>query len=64
MCSRARCSKCGKVTWRGCGAHVEQVLRDVSPEDRCRCEAHAPEGLLSGIARLFRGEPDKGRSER
>jgi hypothetical protein len=21
----------------GCGQHVEQVLGDVAPEDRCRC---------------------------
>jgi hypothetical protein len=21
----------------GCGRHVEQVLGDVAPEDRCRC---------------------------
>jgi len=37
MCRRVECRKCGKPTWAGCGAHVEQVLGDVPPADRCRC---------------------------
>jgi hypothetical protein len=37
MCRRVECSKCGRPTFAGCGAHVEQVLRDVPPADRCRC---------------------------
>jgi len=37
MCRRVDCSKCGRPTYAGCGAHVEQVLRDVAPGDRCRC---------------------------
>lgn len=37
MCRRADCARCGKPTFAGCGAHVEQVLRDVPKSDRCRC---------------------------
>ena len=37
MCTRVTCPKCGKPSWVGCGQHVEQVLRDVKPEDRCQC---------------------------
>lgn len=37
MCVRVDCSKCGRPTYAGCGAHVEQVLRGVAPADRCRC---------------------------
>lgn len=37
MCSRIRCERCGKPGFAGCGAHVEQVLRDVPPRDRCQC---------------------------
>ena len=37
MCRRANCSQCGRPTFLGCGAHVEQVLGDVPPEERCRC---------------------------
>lgn len=43
MCRRVQCSRCGKPTFAGCGAHVEQVLAGVPPADRCKCnEATAP----------------------
>ena len=37
MCSRTTCSTCGKPDWAGCGAHVDQVLRDVPTARRCQC---------------------------
>ena len=37
MCRRVECTKCGRPTYAGCGQHVEQVLGDVAPADRCRC---------------------------
>lgn len=37
MCRRVTCSACGKPTYAGCGAHVEQVLADVPTGERCRC---------------------------
>jgi hypothetical protein len=37
MCRRVDCGKCGRPTFAGCGAHVEQVLGDVAPADRCHC---------------------------
>jgi len=37
MCRRITCSICKKVSWAGCGMHVEQVLRGVKDEDRCKC---------------------------
>jgi hypothetical protein len=37
MCRRVQCSQCGKPTFAGCGAHVEQVLGDVPRDQRCRC---------------------------
>jgi len=37
MCQRVQCQKCGKPTWVGCGRHVEDVLRDVPPAQRCDC---------------------------
>jgi hypothetical protein len=60
MCSRAKCASCGKPTFAGCGAHVEQVLSDVPKDQRCRCreekvaakEAQTPSSLLR---RLFGG---------
>lgn len=42
MCQRVTCKQCGKPTYAGCGAHVEQVLAGVAREKRCRCrEANA-----------------------
>lgn len=52
MCRRKTCSSCGKPTWAGCGAHIEQVLADVPQADRCSC----PPGQKAGggfLARLF-----------
>ena len=37
MCQRVTCPTCGKPTFAGCGRHVEQVLGDVPPQDRCQC---------------------------
>jgi hypothetical protein len=39
MCVRITCTECGKPTFSGCGAHVEQVLRGVAPDQRCKCAA-------------------------
>jgi hypothetical protein len=41
MCMRIECDQCKKPGWVGCGAHVEQVLGDVKPEDRCKCNEMA-----------------------
>jgi hypothetical protein len=37
MCSPALCRQCSKVTYTGCGLHVDQVLANYAPEDRCAC---------------------------
>ncbi len=37
MCSRVKCRRCGKATWAGCGAHVNQVLAGVPKDQRCTC---------------------------
>jgi hypothetical protein len=39
MCRRIECATCGKPTYAGCGAHVEQVLADVPVGERCQCRA-------------------------
>lgn len=49
MCARTTCRKCGKASWRGCGAHVEQVLRGVPKSQRC--QGHADEA--GPLRRLF-----------
>lgn len=35
MCYRKRCSVCGKLTYGGCGKHIEIVLGDVPQDQRC-----------------------------
>jgi hypothetical protein len=37
MCRRVTCERCGKPTFAGCGAHIEQVLADVPKVKRCQC---------------------------
>ena len=39
MCRATTCKQCGRPTWAGCGAHVEQVLGHVPEADRCQCGA-------------------------
>ena len=41
MCRRVTCERCGKPTFAGCGAHVEQVLAGVPEADRCACRKKA-----------------------
>ncbi len=41
MCSRVECTRCGKPTYAGCGAHVEQVLGNVPKAERCDCREKA-----------------------
>lgn len=59
MCRRVTCPDCGRPTFAGCGQHIEQVLGDVPPAERCRCRDEAREGApkegppLSWIGRIF-----------
>jgi hypothetical protein len=62
MCRRVDCRKCGKPTFAGCGMHVEQVLGNVPPSQRCRCReerpskepsAPSPGGLFSRLKDLI-----------
>lgn len=56
MCRRIDCSTCGRPSFAGCGAHVEQVLADVPPDQRCQCRAEGKASSSTGggfWARLF-----------
>ena len=35
MCYKTQCKKCKKVTWGGCGKHIDNALAGVREEDRC-----------------------------
>ena len=41
MCSRVNCRKCGKVTYSGCGQHLDQVFTGVPKNQRCACASKA-----------------------
>ena len=47
MCHQVRCTQCGRPTWAGCGAHVEQALRGVPSEKRCQCPR--PKSILARL---------------
>ncbi len=53
MCHAVRCRECGKVTWAGCGDHVDQALAGFAPDDLCECADGAPAGQQSGWARFL-----------
>jgi hypothetical protein len=57
MCQRITCSDCGKPSFAGCGRHVESVLGNVPPSERCRCRdsrASATTGATGGARGLRR----------
>ncbi len=51
MCQPATCRTCGKTTWKGCGQHVDQVMRGVPTTQRCQGHEAAPRAGFLG--RLF-----------
>ena len=36
MCRSVQCNVCEKMTWVGCGAHIDQALSGYSIEERCK----------------------------
>ena len=44
MCRPATCRQCGKVTWAGCGQHVDEMMAGVPRDQQCTC---APEDKQS-----------------
>ena len=57
MCQAVQCGKCGKPGWRGCGAHVEQILGHVPKNDRCKCDGGAqPKSMADEIRSMFGGK--------
>lgn len=51
MCRQVTCRKCHKLTWAGCGQHVNQVMAGV-PQSQ-RCPGHPKESGGGVLARLF-----------
>jgi hypothetical protein len=53
MCRLVDCPKCGRPTYAGCGAHIEQVLGHVPADERCRCREEKAEGSGSSQPRSW-----------
>ena len=56
MCRQTTCERCGKITWAGCGQHVEAVMANVPDTRRCQCPREAPKpGLLESVLKALGG---------
>jgi hypothetical protein len=50
VCRPVICKTCNKVTWAGCGMHVEQVLAGFPSSERCAGHPDSPrQGLLGRL---------------
>ena len=49
MCRTVVCRICGKTTWAGCGQHVDEVMRSVPGDERCK--GHRGEAQAAGLLR-------------
>ena len=38
MCYITECNKCHKLTWTGCGRHINQIKNQVPILNRCKCK--------------------------
>ncbi len=52
MCRAVVCKTCGKMSWAGCGMHVDQVLAGVAASNRCK--GHPKEERQGFLSRLLR----------
>ena len=53
MCRAVTCRKCGKITWAGCGQHVNQVMAGVPASQRCTGHASDPAASGGWLRRLL-----------
>lgn len=37
MCFPINCSSCNKISWRGCGSHVENIKKQYKSDKLCNC---------------------------
>jgi hypothetical protein len=37
MCRLTKCRKCGKITWAGCGMHLDGLFNGIEKKDICAC---------------------------
>ena len=55
MCYPVACRRCGKMTWGGCGRHVDDVMQSVPASEWCSCAPVSEPAPRSGFfGSLFR----------
>lgn len=37
MCQGVTCNNCQKLTWQGCGQHLDEVFAGVAEDQICKC---------------------------
>lgn len=37
MCQQVLCNSCQKITWAGCGQHLDEVFYGVPADQICKC---------------------------
>ncbi len=59
MCYQVTCKKCGKATWKGCGQHVDQVMRGIPRSHALR---RTRQRTVDGVLRPTASTGRRGRS--
>jgi hypothetical protein len=49
VCRKVTCRRCKKATWKGCGQHIEIVLKNVEKNQQCLCEKPDIGGFFSWL---------------
>lgn len=55
MCRPTKCKNCHKTTWAGCGKHVDSVMKNVAPQDRCNCTPQEKSSSAGFFSKIFGG---------
>lgn len=53
MCRPKICKNCEKTTWAGCGMHIDQVMKNVPEQDRCKCTAAEKKSTGGFLSKIF-----------
>jgi hypothetical protein len=53
MCRQKKCKNCNKITWAGCGNHVDAVMKGVADKDKCKCSSEKPSNSKGFFSKIF-----------
>jgi hypothetical protein len=55
MCMRAKCRQCSKVTYSGCGKHLDKVFRGLEESELCKCRALSSQAVANAVRAIQEG---------